>query len=52
MSTRTNWKAMQAAGARKPDTFTPPSNIRAKYMAMGSWRADASKNGAKRKRGG
>jgi len=51
MSTRTDWKAMQAAGARKP-AFTAPSNIKPKYMAMGYWHADASKSGARRRKGG
>ena len=52
MSKRTDWRAMQAAGARKPDTFSAPSNVKPKYMAMGSWHADASKSGARRRKGG
>lgn len=48
----TNWRAMQAAGSAamksKQDVFPRPSEVKAKYMVGGSWRADISKKGKRR----
>ena len=51
MSARTNWKAMQVAGCKKA-TFSIPRDVKPKHMAMGSWHADLSKEGTRRRKGG
>jgi hypothetical protein len=51
MSAQTNWRAMQTAGAKKPD-YIIPREVKPRYMTMGSWHADLSKDGAKRPRKG
>ena len=50
MSERTNWRAMQAAGALKMKdkvhgVLPRPSDVLTRYMSMGSWHADLSKGG-------
>lgn len=48
----TNWKAMQvpgiAAGKGAAKTHSRPGEVRTRYLAMGSWHADASKGGTRR----
>lgn len=44
-----NWKAMQAPTETKGGKkHVGPSDVRPRYMSMGSWRADLSKGGVKR----
>jgi len=48
----TNWKAMQIPKDKKTGKFTPPSDVRPRYMAMGSWHASASNGGVRKPKGG
>lgn len=48
----TNWKGVQSFGARKPELFRVPHDVNVKHMSMGSWHADSTKEGARRKKGG
>jgi hypothetical protein len=51
MSARTNWKAMQTAGCKKPD-YILPRDVKPRYMMMGSWHADLLQDGKRRPRKG
>jgi len=42
----TNWKAMQVPEDKKLKKYMPQRDVQIKRMAMGSWKADASKHGA------
>lgn len=47
----TNWKAIQIQGAKKANLNQPlvrPGEVKTKYLSMGSWRANLSKDGQKR----
>jgi len=47
----TNWKATQVAGALKANAQSPvsaPTEVKTKYLSMGSWKANLSKHGQKR----
>ena len=43
----TNWRGMQSVGCLKPLSFTPPKDIKAKYLHMGSWKANLHQDGKK-----
>lgn len=43
-----NWRAIQATGCKKPETFNPPRDVKPRYMSMGSWHGDLMKGGAMR----
>jgi hypothetical protein len=46
----TDWKAMQYAGSKKKDKENKggPTDVKTKYMSMGSWKASLSAGGAYR----
>lgn len=46
----TNWKAMQVP-VDKQKRLAPPIGVNTRYLAAGSWRADASKGGVFRPKG-
>lgn len=55
VSSKVNWRAIQVPPYRAQGAvpvWQRPSDVLVKHMAGGSWHADGSKGGARRKRGG